>query len=154
MSNMMPWLLLVNVAEVKKRSERKIGIFRKKLMIPESEISECLEHEVNPRIGNIFVNEKTLEEYSGKIFKTDPYFYEHYEEKTQVDIKEHEYILFRIDVYFTEYFLAIEINEINHASRDLIFEEKKQEALEKSLIVNLLGLIRVRVMMKIMKLVE
>ena len=28
------------------RGERKIGRFRKKLMIPDSEISECPEHEV------------------------------------------------------------------------------------------------------------
>ena len=32
--------------------------FRKKLMIPESEISECPEHEVKSKIVNIFVNEK------------------------------------------------------------------------------------------------
>ena len=43
------------------------------------------------------------------------------------------YILFRIDVYFTKYLLAVEIDEKNHASRDLIFEDKRQEALEKKL---------------------
>ena len=42
------------------RGERKIDGFRKKLMIPDSEISECLEHEVKSKIGNIFVNEKIL----------------------------------------------------------------------------------------------
>ena len=36
-----------------------------------------------------------------------------------------EYILFTIDVYFTEYFLAVEI--------DIIFEKKRQEALEKKI---------------------
>ena len=41
--------------------------------------------------------------------------------------------MFRIDVYFTKYLLAIEVDEKNHASRDLIFEEKRQEALEKKL---------------------
>ena len=50
-------------------------------MIPDSEISECPEHEVLSKIGNIFVNEKILEEYSVKIYKIDPYFYEHYEKK-------------------------------------------------------------------------
>ena len=115
----------------KKRGERKIDGFRKKLMIPESEIPECPEHEVKSKIGNIFVNEKILEEYSVKIYKIDPYFYEHYKEKIQVDKNGREYILFRIDVYFTEYLLAVEIDEKNHASRDLIFEEKRQEALEK-----------------------
>ena len=44
-----------------------------------------------------------------------------------------EYTLFRIDVYFTEYFLAVEIDEKGHTDRDLIFEEKKQKALERKL---------------------
>ena len=44
-----------------------------------------------------------------------------------------EYILFRIDIYFTEYCLAVEIDEKGHTDRDLIFEEKRQKALEKKL---------------------
>ena len=52
-------------------------------MIPESEISECPECKVKSNIGNIFVNEKILEEYSVKIYEIDPYFYEHYKEKIQ-----------------------------------------------------------------------
>ena len=53
--------------------------------------------------------------------------------KKQTDENECEYILFRIDVYFTEYFLAVEIDEKGHTDRDLIFEEKRQKALEKKL---------------------
>ena len=41
-------------------------------------------------------------------------------------------MLFRIDVYFTEYNLAVEIDEKGHTDRDVIFEKKIQEALEKS----------------------
>ena len=44
-------------------------------MIPESEISESLEYEDKSKIGNIFVNEKMLEEYSVKTYEIDPYFY-------------------------------------------------------------------------------
>ena len=44
-----------------------------------------------------------------------------------------EYILFRIDVYFFEYLLAVEIDEKRDTDRDLLFEEKRQEALEKKL---------------------
>ena len=66
---------------MKKRGERKIDGFRKNLMIPGSEIAECPEHEVKSKIGNIFLNKKILEEYSVKIYKIDPYFYEHYKEK-------------------------------------------------------------------------
>ena len=41
--------------------------------------------------------------------------------------------MFRIDIYFTEYFLAVEIDEKGHTDRDLIFEEKRQKVLEKKL---------------------
>ena len=47
-------------------------------MIPDSEITECPEHEVKSKIGNMFVNEKLLEEYSVRIYEINPYFYEHY----------------------------------------------------------------------------
>ena len=53
--------------------------------------------------------------------------------KIQVDNNDQEYILFRIDIYFTEYFLAVEIDEKGHTDRDLIFEEKIQKSLEKKL---------------------
>ena len=41
--------------------------------------------------------------------------------------------MFRIDVYFAEYCLAIEIDEQNHDGRELIFEKKREEALEKKI---------------------
>ena len=53
--------------------------------------------------------------------------------KKQVDENGCNYILFRIDVYFTEYLLAVEVDEKGHTDRDLIFEEKRQKALEKNL---------------------
>ena len=133
MLEMMSWLLLFNVPGVKKRGERKIDTFRKRLMIPDFEISECPEHEVKSNIGNTFVNEKIFEDYSVKIYEIDPYFYEHCKEKIQTDKNECEYILFRIDVYFIEYLLAVEVNEKDHADRDLIFDKKRQETLEKKL---------------------
>ena len=36
-------------------------------------------------------------------------------------------------IYFTEYSLAVEIDEKGHADRDLEFEKKRHEALEKKL---------------------
>ena len=64
--------------------------------------------------------------------------------KIQVDSNGQKYILFRIDFYFTKYCLAVEIDEKGHTDRDLIFEEKRQKAVEKkNLIVNLLELILV-----------
>ena len=46
--------------------------------------------------------------------------------KIQVDNNDQEYILFRTDVYFTEYFLAAEIDEKFHTYRDLILKKKKR----------------------------
>ena len=122
--------------EKKKRGIRAIDVFRKKLIIPDFEISKCSEHEVKSKIWTIFVNEKILEEYSVKIYEIDPYFYEHYRKKIQVDENGCEYILFRIDVYFTEYLLAVEIDEKGHTGRDLIFEEKKTKSVRKKLNCN------------------
>ena len=51
----------------------------------------------------------------------------------QVDKNGQQYISFRIDTYFTKYCLAVEIDEKRHTDRDLIFEEKRQETLEKKL---------------------
>ena len=116
----------------KKRGEREIDGFRKKLMIPKFEIPECPEHEVKSKIGIIFVNQKILEECSVKIYKIDPYFYEHYKEKVLVNKSGCEYILYRIDIYFTRYLLAVEIGKKGHTNKDLIFEEKRQESLKKT----------------------
>ena len=83
------------------------------------------------KAGNIFVNKKILKEYSVKIYEIDPHFYEHYKEKIQTNKNGRKCVLFRIDVYLIEYYLAVEIDEKGHTDRDLIFEEKRQVALEE-----------------------
>ena len=112
---------------MKRRDKRKIDGFRKKLMIPESEIPERPEHEVKSKIGNIFVNEKILKEYSLKIYKIDPYFCDHYKEKIQVDKNGCKYILFRIHAYFTEYLLAVEIDEKKSILTETLFLRRKEK---------------------------
>ena len=42
-------------------------------------------------------------------------------------------MLFRIDIDFNKCFLAVEIDEKGHTDRDIIFEGKRLEALEKKL---------------------
>ena len=138
---------VIKRCRVEKKGERKKDGF-KKLMISESEISECPKYEVKSKIGNIFVNEKILEEYSVKIYEIDPYFYEHYK-KIRVDQNGREYILFRIDVYFSEYILAVEIDEKKDAGENLFLK-----ALEKNLVVNLLELVQVKNMVQNIKLAE
>ena len=79
-----------------------------------------IEHKVKSKIGTIFVNEDILEEYSVRIL-------ENYEKRTQVDNNGQQYILFRIDIYFTKYCLAVEIDEKGHTDRELEFENKKDK---------------------------
>ena len=122
-------------------------------MIPESEIPECPEFEVKSIIGNIFVNEKMLEEYSVKLYKIDPYFYEHHKEKMKIDKMD-------ANTYYLELmFILLNILQVQKLMKKGIMaenrqEEKRQKAIEKNLVVNLLELIQVSVMMKVMKLVE
>ena len=52
--------------------------------------------------------------------------------KIQVDSNGQKYILFRIDIYFTKYCLAVEINENGHTDRDLIFEKKDKRHRKKT----------------------
>ena len=48
--------------------------FRKKLFIPDYEISKAIEHVVKSKIGTIFANEDMLEEKSVRIYEIDLYF--------------------------------------------------------------------------------
>ena len=51
--------------------------------------------------------------------------------KIQADKNGCKYILFRIDIYFSECFSAVENDENGHTDRDIIFEEERQKVLEK-----------------------
>ena len=115
----------------KTRGIRAIDGFRKKLMNPDSEIPKCPEFEVKSKIGKVFKNQNPLEEYSVKVYEIDPYFYKHYLKNRQVDKNGCKYIIFRIDIYFSEYFLAVEIDEKGHTDRDIILEEKKTRITRK-----------------------
>ena len=98
-------------------------------MIPDSEIPKCPEFEVKSKIRQTFKNQNSLEEYSVKIYEIDPDFNLHYEKNKNAC----KYILFRIDIYFGEYILAVKIDEKGQTNRGLIFWEKRQEAPEKKL---------------------
>ena len=43
-------------------------------MIPDSEIRKCPKFEVKSKIGKIFKNNNSLEEYSARIYEIDLYF--------------------------------------------------------------------------------
>ena len=64
-------------------------------------------------------------------------------------------MLFRIDVYFIEYLLAVEVDEKGHTDRDLTLRRKDKKHQKKNLVVNLSELIQLKkAMMQTMKLVE
>ena len=66
-------------------------------------------------------------------------------------------MLFKIDVYFLKLNLTVQTDEKAYIEKDLIFEEKRQEALETKTweLWTLLELVQAKkVMMQIMKLVE
>ena len=86
--------------------------------------------EVRSKINKIFRNHNPVEKYSVKIYKIDPYYYEQYEKYIQVDDNECKYILFKIDIYFSKYSLAVEIDKKDD-DRNIIFEVKRQKALAK-----------------------
>ena len=126
--------IIKNFKGEKKRGARSADEFRKKLFIPDHEIYESIEHKVKSKIGKTFVNEEILEEHSVKIYEIDLYFNEHYEKKIQVNNNNgKKYILFRIDLHFTKYCLALKIDEKGHTDRDPIFEQKRHDSLEKKL---------------------
>ena len=64
-----------------KKNIRAIDEFRKKLLIPDSEIPNCPEFEVKSKIEKLFKKHNNIEEYSVRIYEIDPYFYERYEKK-------------------------------------------------------------------------
>ena len=77
------------------------------------------------------MNEKILEEYSVKIYETDLFFYEHHKEKIKVEKNGCEYILFRIDVYFTEYFSDVEITDYEVSKIQTFISKFKDRQLKK-----------------------
>ena len=85
---------------------------------------------------------KIFEEYSVRIYEIDPYFFEHHKEKIKIDVNGCKYILFRTDVYFTEYFLAVKFDEQNRESRVLILKRKYKRYQKKNLVAYLLELIQ------------
>ena len=88
--------------------------------------------EVRSKSNKIFRNRNPFEEYSVRIYDIDSYFHERYGGKMQFDNNNCEYISFKIDIYFSDYFLAVEIDN-RTADRDIIFELRRQEALEEEL---------------------
>ena len=59
-----------------------------------------------------------------KFIKLIPVFMSIMGKKQKVDEKEYNFVLFRIDLYFSEYDLAVEIDEKGHTDIYLVAENK------------------------------
>ena len=70
-------------------------------MISDSEIPKCPEFEVKSKTGKILKNHSPLEEYSVRIYKIDPYFYERYEEK------QYNVIILGVNIYYLEFIFTL-----------------------------------------------
>ena len=88
--------------------------------------------EVRSTISKIFKTHNPLLKYSVRIYKIDPFFDERFEEIIQIDDSKGKYILFKIDIYFSESSLAVEIDKknVHKAQKQKV---KRQKALEKKL---------------------
>ena len=129
--------------------------FRRQLEFTEFDLMIRGECSITSKIGKTIVTKKILEEYYVKIYKIDVDFYKNRKEKIKADKNGHAYISFKTHVNFSEYNLAVEIDEKRLTASDLVFNNKRQEAIEKKSTVNLLELIQIkRVMTYFMKLVE
>ena len=64
---------------------------------------------------------------SVKIYKMDPYFYQQYEKYIEIDDNERKCISFKIEIYFSECSLAVEIDK-KGLDRDIIFESIRKKA--------------------------
>ena len=100
-------------------------------------------NKVKSKIGKVFKNQNLFEEYSFKIYENDPYFYEHYEKKIQIDKNGCKYILFRIDNYFTECFQQQKLMKRDILTETLFLRKKDKKNQKKNLVVNLLELIQI-----------
>ena len=109
---------------------RAIDRFRNKLMIPDSEIPKCTEIEIKSKTGKFLKTTIPLKNILLGFIKFIVIFINTMK-KIQVDNNGYKCILFRIDIYFSECSLAVEIDEKGNTDRDIIFEEKTQNALEK-----------------------
>ena len=86
-------------------------------------------------IMDIFKSFNPLKDHHVKFYEFDSCYLERYKEKIQVHKNDREYILFKIDIYFSDYDLVVDIDgkEDEDEDKDLIFELRRKIALELNL---------------------
>ena len=96
-------------------------------MIPDSEISECADMKSNQKQETYLSMEKYSNNILSGFIKLILIFMSITGKKTEVDENRGQYILFRIDVYFIEYILAVEIDKKGHTDRTLFLRRKDKK---------------------------
>ena len=103
--------------------------FRSKLGFKQHDIILSKEQSVISEIEKLFSNEKIL--------------------------RQHSVLSYKIDLYFPEHKLALEVDEKGHTDRYKGKETERQETIEKNLVIHLLELMLIkRIMMSIVNLVK
>ena len=87
---------------------------------------------IKSKIMEIFKDYNTYKGYYVKIGDDIVYFKEYYSEKIQIDDNKCEYILFKIDIYFSDYSLVVDI-EKEDREKYTVFELKRQAFLTEYL---------------------
>ena len=88
--------------------------------------------QVKSALMGIFRSSNPLKDYNVKIYEIDDDFRERYKHKTKCDKNGNEYMLFEIDIYFDKYSSVVDIKDQDE-DKDLIFEIKRQKAIEEEL---------------------
>ena len=117
--------------------------FRNKLMIPDSEIPKYQEFEVKSKIGKTLKNIISLKNILLRFIKMILIFINIVTKKIQTDKNECNYILFRIDIYFSEFFQQYKLMKKDITIETLFSKKKDKKHQQKNLVVNLLELIQV-----------
>ena len=116
----------------KTRGIRAIDGFRKKLMIPDSDIPKCPEFGAKSKMGKTFKKHNPLEEYSVKIYEIESYFYKHYEKKYKL-------IKMGVNIYYLELmFILINFYQQQKLMKkdiltEILFLKKKDKKHQKKL---------------------
>ena len=86
-------------------------------------VEMLLQIQVKSTIMEIFKSCNPVQHYQVQIYEINNYFHERYKEKIKCDKNAHEYILFEIDIYFSDYSLVVDIGgkESQDENKDLFF---------------------------------
>ena len=116
---------------------REIDGFRKKLMIPDSEIPACPEFEVKSKLGKLFMNEKSFKNILLKFMKLIPFFMSITKKKKLTKMVANTYYLELMSILLN-IFCPEKLMNKTMKIENLCFKRKGKRYWKKILVVSLL----------------